>query len=257
MGDVDYSFADETVLVTGASSGIGREIALSFAGAGATVLNVDRREAPLSDRLETPTHELITDRGGEAEYIDADIADEEDVERVRRRIASMGGVDVLVNNAAVYNVALLSEASPDRFEQMLSVNVVGLFRMTQMVTRTMEQNEIEGSVINLCSISSFLAQPGQSQYDATKGAVKMLTRNSALELASEGIRVNGIAPGQIDKSATPSKDIAEDERLVKQVPLKRAGTPKDVADGVLFLASDAANYISGEILHVDGGWQVL
>ena len=259
MPEATYDFSDQTAIVTGASSGIGRAIALAFADAGATVLAADVREEPKD--ADAPTHEAIREAGGTAEYLEVDVSDPAAVEAAVERARDYGGVDVMVNNAGVHIESPMLETTPDELDQLLGVNVRGVFFGTQAAAADMIERDDPGCVVNTASISSNFAQFDQVQYDATKGAVRMITRGAALELAEDGIRVNATAPGQIateihegwTEQATRG---AEEGEFIKPVPLGRAGFPEEVARATLFLASDEASYVTGELLHVDGGWQV-
>jgi len=259
MADLSYDFTDETVVVTGASSGIGRAVATRFGESGATVLVGDVREEPKgADDL--PTHELIRDAGGRAEFVRTDVSDPEAVRTLVDAAREFGGVDVMVNNAGVFRGDYLLEADPADLDTLWAVNVKGTFVGCQAAARQMRDLNIEGRIVNTASISSDLAQVTQSMYDATKGAVKMLTRTGALECAEHGIRVNAVAPGAVDTSIIPEDDpkaTATDTGVDKPIPLGRAAAPTEVAGPYLFLASDDARYVTGEMLYVDGGYQVM
>jgi len=259
MGTPTHDFADETVIVTGASSGIGRETALRFAEAGATVLNADIEEEPKD--ADVPTHEVIEDAGGTAEYLEVDVSDPAEVEAAVEHAQDYGGVDVMVNNAGLYIERPMRELTPAQFDRIVAVNVRGVFFGCQAAANDMLERDDPGVIVNTASISSNLAQFGQVQYDATKGAVRMITRGAALELAEHGIRVNAVAPGQIATEfgqgwSEEAVEAVENDELLKPVPLGRAGFPEDVAGAMLFLAGDDAEYVTGELIHVDGGWQI-
>jgi len=259
MGSASYDFAESTVVVTGGSSGIGREIALRFADAGAAVINGDVRRDPKDGAV--PTDEVIADRGGTAEYVETDVADPGDLETLVAAAREFGGVDVLVNNAGIMIHKPMREVTPEEFARLHDVNVKGTFFGVQAAVADMLERDEPGAVVNTASISSNTAQHGQVQYDATKGAIRMITRGSALEFAEAGVRVNAVAPGQIATEITEgwsdaAHEMVEDGDLLKPVPMGRAGTPADVAGAYLFLASDEARYMTGETLHVDGGWQI-
>ena len=258
---VSYDFADRTVIVTGGSSGIGRAAARVFGDAGATVIVADVREDPKDLGEEVPTHEAIVDAGGTAEYVETDVSDRSEVASVVEAARAHGGVDVMVNNAGLQIESSLRDLSPDQLGDIVDVNVKGVFYGVQAAANDMIDRDDPGVVVNTASISSNLAQHGQVHYDTTKGAVRMITRGAALELAEYGIRVNAVAPGQIATEFAEGWTEEARERggsgdLLKPIPLGRAGTPEDVAPAFAWLASEDAGYVTGELLHVDGGWQV-
>ncbi len=260
MPDYSNDFGGDTVVVTGASSGIGREIAIRFGEAGATVLNADVESQPKVG--DTPTHEVIRDRGGTAEFVETDVSNADEIRTAVERAREYGGVDVMVNNAGLFIGGSLLEVSEGEFEKIHQVNAKGVFFGCQAAAQDMIDRGVEGSIVNTASISSFVAQREQIQYDSTKAAVKMITRGAALELADHDIRVNAVGPGQIatefiDGWSEEAPEAAEKGDLIKPVPAGRAGTPEDVAGAVLYLASDDADYVTGEVLMVDGGWRVI
>ena len=261
MRDGQFDFSDETVIVTGGSSGIGRATALAFGDAGATVINADTREDPKDRGAEQPTHRSIRENGGEAIYLSVDVTDPDELEALVVEAREYGGVDVMVNNAAITRGTSVREVTREELDSLHAVNVGGVLLGTKAAANDMIDRGESGVVLNTASISSDLAQGGAIHYEATKGAVRMLTRGSALELAEYDIRVNAVAPGQIATEIVEgwtqqAIEGAEDETLLKPVPLGRAGRANEVAESFLFLASDLASYTTGELLHVDGGWQV-
>lgn len=261
MGDVHFDFADETVIVTGGSSGIGRAIALAFGNADATVIVADKQEEPKDPDAQLPTHGAIEEAGGAAEFVETDVADPEQVRSVVEAAREYGGVDVMVNNAGIFVGGSFTEYDSEDLDTGYEVNVRGMFVGTQAAASDMIDRDAEGAIVNTASISSNLAQHGQVAYDTTKGALRMLTRGAALELAEEGIRVNATAPGQIateftENGTESTQERAGNEEFLKPIPMGRAGFPADVADATLYLASDAAGYTTGELLSVDGGWQI-
>jgi NAD(P)-dependent dehydrogenase (short-subunit alcohol dehydrogenase family) len=259
MGTLDPDFEGETVVVTGGTSGIGRETAMQFGAAGATVLIGDvEREPKLAD---APTAEAIREAGGEAAFVETDVSDRSAVEALVEAAREHGGVDVMINNAGIYRDGTVTDLTAADLAAVLSVNVEGVFNGVQSAAADMLDRDDPGVIINTASISSRFAQHGQTAYDASKGAVAMLTRTAALELAEAEIRVNAVAPGQIATEFTPGlaerqRELSRTEGHLKPVPLGRAGEPSDVAGAYLFLASEAAAYVTGELLFVDGGWQV-
>ena len=260
MGTLNPDFGDETVVVTGGASGIGRETALRFADAGATVVVGDLVPEPKD--AEVPTHEVIEAGGGEAAFVEADVTDREQVRDLVGVAGEHGGVDVMVNNAGLFIGGSIRESDPEDFVAIQEVNGLGVYVGTQVAANDMIEREDPGVVLNTASISSSVAQKGQVQYDASKGAVRMITRGAALELAEHDIRVNAVAPGHIatefvDDLSEDAPREAENDEMIKPVPLGRAGYPEDIAGAFLYLASEAAGYVTGELVTVDGGWSVF
>lgn len=260
MGQLNPDFSGETVIVTGGASGIGREVARRFGAADAAVVVADVREEPKTG--DRPTHELIEDEGGEATFVETDVSDREEIVTAVETAREYGGVDVMVNNAGMFIGGSILDLSPEEFEAIHNVNAKGVYFGTQVAANDMLDRGEPGSIVNTASISSHYAQFDQVQYDSTKGAVRMITRGAALELAEHGVRVNAVAPGQIATElaegwSEEAVEKAERDELAKPVPLGRAGTPADVAPAYLYLASEAAGYVTGELVFVDGGWQVF
>jgi NAD(P)-dependent dehydrogenase (short-subunit alcohol dehydrogenase family) len=259
MATATYDFSAQTVVLTGASSGIGRAVALRFAEAGATVLNGDVERDPKD--AEVPTAEAIEAVGGTAEYVECDVTDREDLVNIVEHAHESGGVDVMVNNAGIQLTKPMTEVTPDEFDRLHAVNARGTYFGTQVAAQDMLDRDAPGAIVNTASISSNLAQHDQVQYDSTKGSVRMITRGAALEFGEHGIRVNGVAPGQIATEITDgwseqAREAVADDELLKPVPLGRAGEPADLPGAYLFLASEDAAYVTGELIHVDGGWQI-
>lgn len=260
MGTVQYDFTDETVIVTGGSSGIGRAIAVAFGNAGATVLNADIRAESKDTDAELPTHVLIENNGNNAVYVETDVSERDSVADVVSEAREYGGVDVMVNNAGWFDKGPIESVSEADFGRIHGINAGGVFFGCQLAAADMRERDVTGTIINTASISSTHAQAEQIPYDSTKGAIQMITKGAALELASDGIRVNAVAPGHIATefgagAEQKEKSVAGGE-LAKAIPLDRPGYPSDIAPAVLYLASDAASYVTGELLYVDGGWQM-
>lgn len=260
MGQLSPDFDGETVIVTGAASGIGREIARRFGAAGATTIVADIEETPKDG--DVPTDEKIEQEDGSAHFVQTDVTDVDQLSSLVEAAREFGGVDIMVNNAGIIIPGDFREVSPGDFDAILDVNVRGTFFGTQAAANDMIDRDDPGIILNTASISSNFAQFGQVQYDASKGAVQMITRGAALELAKSDIRVNAVAPGQIATEMTEgwseeAKREAREGGFIKPVPLQRAGLPEDIASAYLYLASDDASYVTGEILHVDGGWQII
>lgn len=261
MGRTTFDFDGETVIVTGGSSGIGRAIALAFGRAGATVLNADVRATSKDADAETPTYEVIEDDGGTAEFVETDVSDPDALAAVVERAGAFGGVDVMVNNAGVFMREGMLDVASEDFERIHDVNTNGVFFGCQAAARDMRERDAGGVIVNTASISSTHAQREQVPYDSTKGAIRMITRGAALEFAEDDVRVNAVAPGHIatefGAGAERKEESVASGDLSKPIPLDRPGYPEDVAPAVLFLASEEADYVTGETLYVDGGWQVF
>jgi NAD(P)-dependent dehydrogenase (short-subunit alcohol dehydrogenase family) len=260
MGSLNPDFTGETVVVTGAASGIGREAALRFGEAGASVVVGDL--APEPKDADVPTHEAIEDAGGTATFVEADVTERDQLRELVAAARDYGGVDVMINNAGLHIGGSIRDLDPEDFMAIQEVNGLGVYLGTQVAANDMIEREDPGVILNTASISSNVAQKGQVQYDASKGAVRMITRGSALELADHGIRVNAVAPGHIatefveNWSEEAPEEVANDE-MVKPVPLGRSGYPDDIAGGFLYLASEEASYVTGELVTIDGGWSVF
>jgi NAD(P)-dependent dehydrogenase (short-subunit alcohol dehydrogenase family) len=260
MGRLEPNFEDGTVIVTGAASGIGREVARRFGAAGATVLVADIDREPKDG--DVPTHELVEEEGGTGEYVRTDVTEPGQIETLVEAAREYGGVDVMINNAGLIIPGSLLDLSPEEFDRVHAVNARGVYFGTQAAANDMIERDDPGCIINTASISSHYAQYDQVQYDSSKGAVRMITRGSALELSDHGIRVNAVAPGQIATEfvegwSDEATEKAASDDLVKPVPMGRAGTPEDVAGAYLYLASEDARYVTGELVFVDGGWSVF
>ncbi|WP_435181383.1 SDR family NAD(P)-dependent oxidoreductase [Halorussus sp. AFM4] len=260
MENVRFDFSDQTVIVTGGSSGIGRAIARQFGDSGATVINADLRPDPRGDAEELPTHEAITEAGGEAEYVKTDVSNPADIESVVEAAREFGGVDVMVNNAGTQVMGSVREVSSDQFDHMSNVNAKGVLFGCQAAANDMIDRGVKGTIINTASIRTDTALDGQILYNATKGAVKMITLSAALELADHDIRVNAIEPGRtvtgLASTTENAEELSDSGDLVKPIPLGSPAQPDDIAPGALFLASDAARYVTGEHLRLDGGWSI-
>ncbi len=262
MGRLHPDFDGEVVIVTGASSGIGRAVALAFGRAGATVLVADVREAPKDPDTDVPTAALIReDCAGDARFVETDVADHEALAALIEAAREVGGVDVMVNNAGVYTKRRFLEVEPEEFDAVTAVNARGTFFGTQLAARDMLERDAPGVVINTTSDTQGRAAWDHAHYAASKGAARMITRSAALELAPAGIRVNAVAPGPVATEiregwAAEAAAIAEaTAEETPDLPL-RAATPDELPGAYLFLASDAAGYVTGETIWVDGGGHV-
>ena len=243
--------AGKVAVVTGASKGIGADIAKHLAAAGAAVVVNYASSKEGADRAV----DEITKRGGKAIAVQANVAKKADVERLFSTAEkAFGKIDILVNNAGIYEFAALEEITEQQFHKHFDVNVLGLLLATQEGVRHF--NPDGGSVINISSAVTSLTPPNTSVYTATKGAVDAITRTLAKELGPRKIRVNAINPGMIETEGVVSAGFNEGEfrkSVEAQTPLGRIGQPNDIAPAAVFLASSDAKYITGETLRIAGG----
>ena len=239
----------KTALVTGASRGIGRAVAVALASAGAKVaVNYAGNDAAAEE-----TKAAIEAAGGTAILVKADIADSEAVEKmVADTVAAFGQIDILVNNAGITRDGLLMRMKNEDFDAVINTNLKGVYYTTKAVTKLMMKKRY-GRIINMASVVGLTGNAGQANYSAAKAGVIGFSKTVAKELASRGITCNMVAPGLIATDMT--KDLPEKakEAMMTSIPLGRAGQPEDVAQAVLFLASDKASYITGQVINVDGG----
>jgi 3-oxoacyl-[acyl-carrier protein] reductase len=238
----------QIALVTGASSGIGRSIAVALGQAGAKIACVARRADKLAE-----TVEAIRAVGGEAEAFACDVTDAASVQKVVDAVVEKWEkLHILVNNAGVTRDTLLPRMQDDDWDAVINTNLRGTFLFTRAVTRPMMQQRY-GRVINISSVSGLTGNPGQSNYSASKAGIIGFTRTVARELASRKVTVNAIAPGFIETEMTGALGPIVLEEVKKRIPAKRVGKPEEIAYAALFLASSAASYITGQVLTVDGG----
>jgi 3-oxoacyl-[acyl-carrier protein] reductase len=237
----------QTALVTGASRGIGKAVALELAAAGATVAVNYANSNAGADAVVAE----ITAQGGNAYALQADVSQEEEVNAlVEAVIKRSGSLDVLVNNAGITRDGLLMRMKTSDWQAVINLNLTGVFLCTRAVTRPMLKQK-RGRIVNITSVVGLMGNAGQANYAAAKAGVIGFTRSSAKELASRGITVNAVAPGFIATDMT--KDL-QAEALLAAIPLGRYGEVAEVAGAVRFLAADpAAAYITGQVLQVDGG----
>ena len=241
-----FDLTGKTALVTGASSGLGLAIARTLHKAGATVgLSGTRREAleTLGGELKERAHVLpcnLSDRAAADQLIPA-------------AEAAMGGVDILVNNAGITRDMLFMRMKDEDWDAVLAVNLTAAFRLSRAVLRGMMRKRY-GRIINITSVAGAVGNPGQANYTAAKAGLTGMTKSLANEVASRGVTVNCVAPGVIESPMTQALNEAQRERLLKLIPTERFGTSEEIGASVLYLASEEAAYVTGQTLHINGGW---
>ena len=242
----------KVALVTGASRGIGREIALTLAEYGADVIvNYNGSEEKAAQ-----VKEEIEKLGRRAKMVQCSVADyEASGKMISDMLAVFGHIDILVNNAGITKDNLMIKMSEDDFDAVIDTNLKGTFNTIKHMYRAFLKQRA-GRIINLSSVSGVLGNAGQANYAASKAGIIGLTKSMAKELASRNITVNAVAPGYIDTDMTQAMSDGAKEAIIAQIPLKRAGQTKDIAEMVAFLASDKASYITGQIISVDGGMAI-
>lgn len=253
---LNVDLTGKVALITGASSGIGRRIALAYARAGAKVVIADLQEQGRGE--DTTTVELIEQEApGHAVFVRCNVTNTDDVAAAIAAAKELGGLDILVNNAGIFTQKAFVEVTEADFDKMFDINVKGVFFVAQAATRLMLEQGRGGSIINLSSVAGLQGSGGFTTYTASKGAVRLLTLSMSQELGPDGIRVNAIHPGLIETSMT-TQDVPvtggdAGEQFMQAIPLRRFGNPTDIAGIALFLASDLSRYVTGSSVLVDGG----
>lgn len=240
----------KVALITGATRGIGKGIAESFAAQGATVAFTYASSAKKAEELEKELADKygVKVKGYQSNAADFDAAQD----LVAEVVKEFGTVDVLVNNAGITRDTLMMRMSEEQWDEVIQTNLKSVFNMTKAVMRTMLKAR-SGSIINMSSVVGVKGNAGQANYSASKAGILGFTKSIALELGSRNIRCNAIAPGFIETEMTDALDADTVQGWRDAIPLKRGGTPEDVAQACLFLASDMSAYITGQTLNVDGG----
>ena len=254
-----YDFEDRVAIVTGGSSGIGRGIAVRLAEAGATIVIADLRREPeqgahFHTDVTTPTDELVADRFDvQSLYVDVDTSDSDDVDAlIKRTVDSYDGIDILVNNAGILVPGTSQEVSTEEYERMIAVNLNGYFHTAKSAVPHLRRAE-QGRIVNVSSVNAYYGGGGAG-YAASKAGIINMTRDFAVELADADVTANAVLPGVIK---TPLQDVDGEEtidRRREETPLSRLGEPSDVGNAVAFFASEAAEWITGAELVVDGGY---
>lgn len=243
----------KVAIVTGSSRGIGKAIALKLAQKGAkVVVNYAGSQAAAEEVVAT-----IKNAGGEAFSFKADVSVETEVnELIKATSEAFGKIDILVNNAGITKDNLLMRMKEADWDAVLNTNLKGVYLCTKAVIKPMMKQRY-GKIINITSVVGQMGNPGQANYAAAKAGVIGFTKSIAKEVASRNITVNAVAPGFITTDMTDELGDKVKEELIKQIPLERLGAPEDVAEAVVFLASDSANYITGQTLNIDGGMVMI
>jgi len=239
---------DKVAIVTGAAQGIGKVIALGLAKCGADIAVSDINE----DSLNTAVKEIEA-LGRKAIAVKMDVSSLKDCEdMVKKTVEAFGKIDILINNAGITRDTVLLRMKEEQWDQVISVNLKGTFNCTKAVIRSMFKQK-SGTIINISSVTGAMGNAGQANYSASKAAVMGFTKSIAREYAHCGITVNAVAPGFIKTAMTDAIPEKDRDAMISIIPAKRLGLPEDVADTVCFLASDMASYITGQIIHVNGG----
>jgi 3-oxoacyl-[acyl-carrier protein] reductase len=244
-------FNNKNVLITGAQRGIGKEIALGFARSGANVLINYPFESERSAAEETA--EQIKAEGASTLMVQADVRSGEEIDHmVETMITSWGSIDILVNNAGITKDKLLIKMSDEEWQSVIDINLGGTFRCSRRVSKEMMSKRY-GRIINISSVMGLQGNAGQSNYSASKGGIIAFTKSMAKEFGARNITVNCVAPGYISTAMTSVLPETLRQSFINRVLIKREGSPEDIMNAVLFLASDQASYITGQVIVVDGG----
>ena len=255
MNHIAYGLGGKVCLITGGAQGIGEACARLFLEQGAKVVIVDvdkEKGQALASQLQQQGHEIL--------FLASDVGNKVEVDAVIAQVlAQHGRLDVLVSNAGIFKAAPFLEVSESDFDEVLRINLKGAFLVGQAAARVMKEKG-GGAIVHMSSVNAVMAIPEIASYNVSKGGLNQLTRAMALALADDGIRVNAVAPGTIATELATKAVLTSDEarnKILGRTPMKRLGNPSEVAHVVAFLASDAASYITGEVITVDGGRMAL
>ena len=245
---ITVDLSGQKALVTGATRGLGRAIAITLAANGAGVACIGTNEAKLNEIVE-----FIRSAGGEADAYICNVADPAAVAATCDAVIEKWGfVDILVNNAGITRDKLLMQMEDDDWDAVLNINLKGTFLFTRALSRLMISKR-KGKIINISSVSGLMGNPGQANYSASKAGIIGFTATVAKEIAKRGVTCNAIAPGFMQTDMTAALGEVGLDIAKQTIPMKKVGQPQDIANAVLFLASPAASYITGQVLAVDGG----
>ena len=237
----------QTALITGAGRGIGKTSAVKLAESGLDIAIADM--IPISDDVLREIEEYDT----KCLAFQLDVTDVESVNSVVKKIIDKtGGIHILVNNAGITQDNLFMRMKPEQWSQVIDVNLNGVFHVTKAVIRTMVKQH-SGRIINISSVVGFSGNPGQVNYSSTKSGLIGFTKSLSREVGTRGITVNAVAPGFINTAMTQALNESQQQAILNQIPLGRMGEAEDIANAVAFLASEEASYITGTVLHVNGG----
>ena len=241
------NFNGQTALITGAGRGIGKTIAVKLAESGLNIAIGDMN--PVSNDVVKE----IEENGTKCLAFQLDVTDVESVDSVVKKIIDeTGGIHILVNNAGITKDNLFMRMKPEQWSQVIDVNLNGVFHVTKAVIRTMVKQH-SGRIINISSVVGFSGNPGQVNYSSTKSGLIGFTKSLSREVGTRGITVNAVAPGFINTAMTQALNESQQQAILNQIPLGRMGEAEDIANAVAFLASEEASYITGTVLHVNGG----
>ena len=241
------NFNGQTALITGAGRGIGKTIAVKLAESGSDIAIADMN--PVSDDVMRE----IEKNGTKCLTYELDVTDVEAVNSVVKKIIDeTGGIHILINNAGITQDNLFMRMKPEQWSQVIDVNLNGVFHVTRAVIRTMVKQH-SGRIINISSVVGFSGNPGQVNYSSTKSGLIGFTKSLSREVGTRGITVNAVAPGFINTAMTQALNESQQQAILSQIPLGRMGEAEDIANAVAFLASEEASYITGTVLHVNGG----
>ncbi len=238
----------KVAVVTGAAQGIGKTITLLLAEKGASLVLCD-----INLEAAEETAREIEERGGKCLVLKSDVSNFQDAEKIiKQAVERFGSIDILINNAGITKDNVLLRMKEEQWDQVMAVNLKGTFNFTKASIKVMLRKR-SGRIVNIASITGMMGNAGQANYSASKAGVIGFTKAVAREYADRGITVNAVAPGFIATAMTDAIPEKEKEELIKQIPMKKLGTPEDVANAVYFLASDEASYITGHVIGVNGG----
>ena len=248
LESLKVDLSGQNAIVTGASQGLGRSMAIALGAAGTRVACVARNEQKLAE-----TVKAITDAGGTAEVMAADVSVRDNIEKIVETVAEdWGKLDILVNNAGITRDTLMPVRTDEQWDDVIAENLTGTFLFTRATAQKMMRKRY-GRIINIASVSGLIGNAGQTNYSASKAGVIGMTRSLAKELGKRKVTVNAVAPGFIESEMTGKLGETILGEVKKRIPANRIGTPDDVSACVLFLASSAASYVTGQVLTVDGG----